>query len=166
MTESNLQDEHGEVLPVEPYIEGVQEPVSVLNPELIASIQPNTQGDLFVETEDETDAFDVTKEWGFSYPDEETQLAIQKALADSGLYRGKQNGKWGTLSVYAIQESVQSVAPEGWFHRIKGGEPDASLCFYIKKLATVNGIYTPIEDHYILSDTDWSAYLMALENKA
>lgn len=157
------EDEHGKVLPVEPYIADAQ-PVSVVDHDAVVAMAGGAiQGDPFIETEDETDSFDVTKDWGFSYPDPDLQLGIQKSLAEAGLYSGKQNGKWGNLSIYAIQEAVKDVAPEGWFYRIKGGEPDASLCFYIKKYSAVKGVYTPIEDHYILSDEDWAAFLVALE---
>lgn len=47
------------------------------------------------------------EDFNFALPDSDTQLRIQKALAAKNLYPGKQNGKWGNLTVSGIQRSVR-----------------------------------------------------------
>lgn len=161
---SEIEDAHGKVLPVEPFIETPSE-VSVLNPDLISSLPANSQGDLFLEPEENANAVDLSLEWGFSYPDADIQLAIQEALAKKGLYKGKQNGKWGVLSIYAIQEAVSELAPRGWFHKVTAGVPDAALCAYVKKFGEIHGDFVSPREDLVLTDDDWTAFLIGLESK-
>lgn len=57
-------------------------------------------------------------DWDFALPDEDTQRRIQKALADKGIYPGRQNGKWGGLTVASIETSVGLRATQEPSHEL------------------------------------------------
>lgn len=160
------EDAHGVVLPVEPYNS------EVVNYDELEDTAPlNGSGDIFYNAsdapdgEDQPEEVDPDIEWAFNRPDADLQLKIQQALARRGLYQGKQNGDWGPLSVYAIQESLDQVAPRGWFHKADAGVESAALCVYIQKLAEKYGAANEADQPGVLTQEDWEGYLIALEGK-
>lgn len=89
------------------------------------------------------------EDFDFVLPDTETQLRIQEALADKGLYPGRKNGKWGNLSVASIQQSV-NLRPTG--------APSAEL---VKAVF----VATDREGDSKLDQAVWADFAQTLENK-
>lgn len=93
-------------------------------------------------------------DWDFSPPSPELQLRIQEDLSLLGRYPGKQNGAWGDLSVYGIQETVGHYGPR----------PDYDLCVRIQEFAVELGApegRTMIDG--ILTEEIWEAFARGLE---
>lgn len=91
------------------------------------------------------------EDWAFTLPNSETQNRIQEDLTYIGLYNGKQNGLWGNLSVYAIQEVVGEKG--------NPGEPSYVLCLAV---SAYSGVET--DTPTILSQEIWEGFAEELEN--
>lgn len=89
--------------------------------------------------------------WDFAPPTSDIQLRIQENLE---LYVGKKNGKWGNLSVYAIQEAVGRYS----------GTLDYDLTTRIQEFASEHGgLDLNTVSPGILDTEAWLAFALALE---
>jgi len=89
-------------------------------------------------------------DWSFAPPASSVQLRIQEELTASGYYSARRNGKWGDLSVAAIQEVV-------------GFKPGAGLskdlCLAIKEYVN----HSTDDSNAVLTEADWEAFAVYLE---
>ena len=90
------------------------------------------------------------EDWAFTLPTSETQNRIQEDLTYLGLYNGKQNGLWGNLSVFGIQEVVGEKGVPG--------QPSYILCFAV---SAYSGVET--DTPTILSQEIWEGFANELE---
>jgi hypothetical protein len=93
------------------------------------------------------------EDWNFYPPSSDIQLLIQEELAANGNYIGKQNGKWGNLTVYAIGEIVG----------LHSEMPSKELCILVQDYAEELGDLVDMERiDGNLTQTFWEAFAKGL----